>query len=449
MKKLIEGEHKYRSISALSGRYYNETEPLQEYFSEFALNRARLNVEIEWLIFYCEIIGKSFKTNEINDLRLLVKNYDGAEHQQIKNLEKETAHDIKAVEYYIHQKLALLGLSSYKHLVHFGITSEDVNSTAYGSILNGYVQHILLPKLNELHSELAGCAKQWKKIVMLSRTHGQISSPTTLGKEIGIFATRLAGQIKQLQTIKIYAKFSGTVGNYNALAFINPEIDWQAQTELFLGKFDLSQDPASTQIVCREFLAELCHNQLRINNIMLGLCVDLWSYISLDYLKLKLIEGEVGSSTMPHKLNPIKFEMAEGNLGLANSLLNFFSSKLVISRMQRDLSDSTVLRNIGLGFGHSFLAYNSIISGLKLVSPNNIKINAELDSAWEVLAEPLQLLLRAEGHDGYNKLKELTRGVKLDEQAWKRIIEQLKLPQELESKIAKLNPQSYYGYSTK
>lgn len=405
---------KLNAISPIDGRYRNTTEPLASYFSEEALIKYRVFVEIEYFIALCELplpqlkgVAKSMYAS----LRSIYNDFNAADAAQIKEIEKITNHDVKAVEYFIKEKLDTLQLTEQKEFVHFGLTSQDINNTAIPYTIKLGMEECLFPVLKELISKLSSLATEWKDVSMLARTHGQPASPTRLGKEIEVFVVRLQQQVDQLKHIPYGAKFGGATGNLNAHYVAYPKTDWLAFANQFVNKtLGLHRSYPTTQIEHYDHFAAFCDAFKRINTILIDLDRDIWTYISMDYFKQKIKAGEIGSSAMPHKVNPIDFENSEGNLGIANAIFEHLSSKLPISRMQRDLTDSTVLRNVGVPLAHSLIAYRSLLKGLDKLILNRHAFERDLDNNWAVVAEALQTVLRREGYPKpYEALKELTR----------------------------------------
>jgi adenylosuccinate lyase len=439
------------SISPIDGRYANKLLDLQPIFSEFGLMRYRLLVEIKWL----ETLAGLKKTKEIKRLSIkskqtlekIIDNFSNEEAIKIKAIEKTTNHDIKALEYYLKAKIAANPeLKKIAEFTHFGCTSDDINNLAHGLMIQAARKKILVPKINEIITLLENVAKKLAATPMLARTHGQPATPTTMGKELINFAHRLKRQQKQLKTIKLMGKFNGATGNYNALLAAYPNIDWIKTGKEFVENLGLSWNSHTTQIEPHDYIAELSHAFMRLNTILIDFCRDIWHYIALNYFKQKLIKQEIGSSTMPHKINPIDFENAEGNLGIANTLFQHFANKLPISRLQRDLSDSTVLRNIGVAFAHSLLAYQSLIKGINKLEANKILMQQELAQHWELLAEPIQMVMRKyEIEKPYEKLKSLTRGKKITKKKIHQFIDKLKIPATEKTKLKKLTPLNYLG----
>jgi adenylosuccinate lyase len=438
------------AISPIDGRYTNATAELQGYFSEFALIKYRVWVEVEYLIALSEIPLpqlKSFKPNHAEQLRAWVENFNEQDALAIKQTEKVTNHDVKAVEYSVKAKLDELGLSEIKEFVHFGLTSQDINNTAIPATLRDALDQVYLPKMEQLIDALLTDAKKWKDVALLARTHGQAASPTRLGKEICVFIERLEAQLDQLEEIPASAKFGGATGNFNAHYVAFPEIDWVEFANDFLEeKLELHRSQYTTQIEHYDNLAATFDALKRINVILIDLCRDMWTYVSMDYFKQKTKEGEVGSSAMPHKVNPIDFENAEGNLGLANALFEHLSAKLPVSRLQRDLTDSTVLRNIGVPMGHTILALQSIMKGWGKLLLNEAQLKADLDKNWAVVAEAIQTILRRENYPSpYETLKKLTRGNEITQSSIQQFIDELEVSDKVKNEMRAITPYTYTG----
>jgi len=439
----------HNNISPLDSRYAKKISNFRENFSESELIKIRFEIEIEWILFLCSKLPNTFKPLSKNSVEKIVKfknSFDNKSVLQIKKIEATTNHDVKAVEYYIRNYFKKdKVLSSYIHLIHFGLTSEDVNSLGYAVMIKKGIS-LYLNEINNLNKILNSYSKKWSNVAFLARTHGQPASPSTLGKEFKVFASRLDREISILKSIKPMAKFSGATGNYHTFDIVDTKIKWSQINKKFIKQFAVEQNPYTTQIEPHDWIAETCHSLVRINNILIDLCQDAWIYISNDIFALKLLKNEVGSSTMPHKVNPIDFENAEGNFGISSALLEFFANKLTKSRHQRDLSDSTVLRNVGLGFGYSVLAIKSAINGLSKITPNKIKIQDELNDSWEVLTEAVQTLMRYEGiPDAYEQLKKLARGSKLDQETYISFIKSLSITKDSKEKLLNLKPNLYVG----
>lgn len=439
------------AISPVDGRYQNRTDDLRPIFSEYGLFRIRVLVEIEWL----KKLSKSPNIKEIEPfsasstslLDNIKNNFSIDDAKQIKKIEKITNHDMKAVEYFIREKIQSdPKLNNVSQFIHFACTSEDINNLSYALMLKDARENILLPKLQKLIKILQEMSDSYASISMLSRTHGQTASPTTLGKEMAIYVYRALRQMKQLENIELLGKLNGAVGNFNAHYAAYPEIDWMSLSKEFIEELGLTWNPYTTQIESHDYMAEYFHTLARTNTILIDLCRDLWGYISLGYFNLKPIKGEVGSSTMPHKVNPIDFENAEGNFGIANSIFEHLAMKLPTSRWQRDLSDSTVLRNVGVGIAHTIIAFDSTVAGLSKIDVNKDMIHTDLKDSWEVLTEPIQTVMRLYNIDNaYEKLKELSRGQKVNKEILHNFIEQLDIPDDAKSRLKELNPSNYLG----
>ena len=440
------------AISPTDGRYSVQTEPLRAIFSEYGLIRNRVKIEILWLIALSkdkeikEVPRFSAKTN--TRLNSIIKNFDQKDAEAIKKIEKVTNHDVKAVEYWLKDSLKnekeIVKISEF---IHFACTSEDINNLAYALMIKEGLNKVLIPAIESISKRTSLYSNKFSEISMLAKTHGQIASPTTMGKEFSNFSYRLKRQILQLKKQEILGKINGAVGNFNAHISAYPKKNWQKFSKEFISSIGLVYNPYTTQIEPHDFMAELFQTISRVNIILIDFNRDIWAYISSGYFKQKTIKNEVGSSTMPHKVNPIDFENSEGNLGMSNALLHHFSEKLPISRLQRDLTDSTVLRNIGLAFSFSLIAYKSCLKGLTKLEINKIKINQDLDQAWEVLAEPIQTVMRKNGiKNPYEKLKDLTRGNQnINKESLHAFIKILKLPLEDKNYLLKLTPHNYIG----
>lgn len=440
------------AVSPIDGRYHRATQDLKEYFSEGALIKYRIKVEIEYLLALSHVSLKGWDFGMLLDksveLRNWANNLTEAELMSVKEIEKTTNHDVKAVEYAIKHKLDEYGLGYYKELVHFGLTSQDINNTAIPWSLKDAVNKVILPKLNRVVAILEAQSDAWMNQPMLARTHGQPASPTNLGKEWYVFVARLKGQMLPLQNIPYKAKFGGATGNFNAHQVAFPEIDWISFADNFVtSQLGLSRSHFTTQIEPYDSLAAQMDAWKRINNIFIDFSRDVWTYISMDYFKQKIKENEVGSSAMPHKVNPIDFENAEGNLGVANAILEHLASKLPISRLQRDLTDSTVLRNIGVPFGHIMIALSSLEKGLDKLILNADQINSDLDENWAVVAEAIQTVLRREKFPNpYEALKALTRkNSKITQTGIQEFIDQLEVDQAIKNELKKITPHNYTG----
>lgn len=443
------------AISPLDGRYHQKLQPLQSYFSESALQRYRLLIEIQWLFCLSEHPQISevplFLPGDRAFLEKIIDEFSLADSTEIKNLEQSTNHDVKAVEYFLKNKISTHPrLKSVIPFIHFACTSEDINNLSYGLMLKEARDQILLPLMGDLIEHLTNLARKYHDLPMLARTHGQAASPTTLGKELSNFAIRLSHPFKQLSSLPIYGKFNGAVGNYNAHLITYPDINWIEVTENFVHQLGLNPNLYTTQIEPHDYLAEFFQILQRFNVICLDLARDIWGYIALEYFKLKIIKDEVGSSTMPHKINPIDFENAEGNLGIANSLQEFFIRQLPISRWQRDLSDSTVLRNMGVSLGHSYLAYHSLLKGLNKLAVHEEKIRMDLNQQWAVLSEAIQTVMRRyQIPDAYEQLKNLSRGKTINSESFTAFIKDLKLPEAVKQNLLALTPYNYIGLASK
>ncbi len=439
------------AISPVDGRYHSITRGLSNYFSEYALLKYRCTVEIEYFIALCNLPLpqlKKFPKNKFSLLRKIYTEFSPAEAEHIKKIEKETNHDVKAVEYYIKEKFRMLKLQEYEEFVHFGLTSQDINNTAIPVSLKECFNDVILPLINDVLELLKSKVVEWDKISMLSRTHGQPASPTMLGKEIEVFYVRLKNQLAQLKSIPFSGKFGGSVGNFNAHYTTYPDINWHDFANKFLvNQLGILRSYPTTQIEHYDNLAAFCHAMSRINTIMIDYCRDTWLYIMLDYFKLKHRKNETGSSAMPHKINPIDFENAEGNLETANSLYHFLAGKLPVSRLQRDLTDSTVLRNIGTPVAHNIIAFNSIIKGIKKLEVNKKSVENDLKNHPEVLSEAIQNILRREQYPKpYEMLKEFTRNNKLITiKDLHQFIDSLKISAKLKNELKKLKPEDYTG----
>ena len=437
------------AISPIDGRYSNQTSFLEAYFSEKALIRFRLEIEIEYFIKLTETdISqlKDWKKNYNAQLREIYTNFNDSDALKIKEIEKITNHDVKAVEYFLKEKFKLLGFENYSEFIHFGLTSQDINNTAVPLSLNKYFKtyHKLIENLLNLIDQMA---KDYSGISMLARTHGQPASPTRLGKEFEVFTSRIREQLNHLKNLPFSAKFGGATGNFNAHYVAYPKINWKKFAKSFVEKMGLKLSFPTTQIEHYDNLAALFDNMKRINSIIIDFNKDMWYYISIDYFKQKIVKGEIGSSAMPHKVNPIDFENSEGNLGLANSLFNHLSSKLPISRLQRDLTDSTVLRNIGVPIAHTVIAINSTIKGINKLLVNVNKISEDLENNWIVIAEGIQTILRREGYPNpYETLKELTRKNEvISKQNFIKFIDDLNVSEKIKKELKEITPYNYTG----
>ena len=439
------------AISPIDGRYRNQTKPLEDFFSEAALIKYRLLVEVEYFIALSKIpIPALKKTNKkyYSPLRTIYQNFSLEDAKAIKLIEKITNHDVKAIEYFLKEKLETMGLSNQKEFIHFGLTSQDINNTAIPLSLKDAMKKVMEPALKDILTKLNTLSKEWKDIPMLARTHGQPASPTRLGKEIKVFIERLEKQIELLRNIPFSAKFGGATGNFNAHHVAYPSIDWVKFANSFVNQtLGLDRSQFTTQIEHYDNLAAFCDGMKRINTILIDFNRDLWSYISMDYFKQKIKEGEVGSSAMPHKVNPIDFENSEGNLGMANAVFEHMATKLPISRLQRDLTDSTVLRNIGVPLAHTLIAYKSLLKGLDKLILNEGTLKKDLEKNWAVVAEAIQTILRRENYPKpYEALKELTRkNSSITKESITQFIEQLSISDKVKKEMKKITPSNYVG----
>ena len=439
------------AISPIDGRYRGKVDNLSDYFSEWGYIQYRVCVEVEYFIFLCENIPqlKSLDSVETKTtIRDIYRNLTVEDAERVKEIENTTNHDVKAIEYFIKERFDMLSLQEYKEFVHFGLTSQDINNTAIPLSIRDALENVYYPAIEEVIVLLRKQADEWKDIPMLARTHGQPASPTRLGKEIRVFVYRLEQQIKLLKATPISAKFGGATGNFNAHQIAFPQFDWQRMATTFVvDNLGLEREEWTTQISNYDNLAALFNGLCRINTILIDLCRDIWQYISMDYFKQKINANEVGSSAMPHKVNPIDFENAEGNLGIANAILIHFSTKLPISRLQRDLTDSTVLRNVGVPFAHIEIAIKNIIKGLNKLLLNKSVITHELNNHWAVLSEAIQTILRRENYPNpYETLKELTRvNNDITEQSIRQFIDSLQLSEDIKNELKTLTPQKYVG----
>jgi adenylosuccinate lyase len=442
------------AISPLDGRYASKVTELTGCFSEYALLRNRVKVEVLWLLALCAEPGiaecRAVTSEEERTLRTIIDEFTPEEAQKVKKIEAVTNHDVKAVEYYLKEKIAGTPLEELSEFLHFACTSEDINNLSHALMLKDGLA-ALTPLQGEIIDFLKKLADQYKAVPMLARTHGQTASPTTIGKELAVFAARLQKQSRNLAQVEILGKLNGAVGNFNAHLSAYPQVDWPALAKgVIEDELELTQNMFTTQIEPHDYMAEMFDALARWNTILIDLNRDIWTYISMAYFGQKTIAGEVGSSTMPHKVNPIDFENSEGNCGLANAILNHLSAKLPISRLQRDLTDSTVLRNMGVGFGYSMIAYRSTLKGLSKLKLNEHKLAADLDSAWEVLAEPIQTVMRKAGIEKpYEKLKELTRGHAIDRDTIRAFVESLELSADDKQRLLDMSPASYTGMAEK
>lgn len=439
------------AISPIDGRYHRSTKELSAYFSEAALIKFRVYVEIEYFIALCELPLpqlSGFDHSRFGDLRLIYTGFTEQDAEEVKKIEQVTNHDVKAVEYFIKNKFEQLHLNDFREFIHFGLTSQDINNTAIPHSFRLAIEDIYLPAVNELLTELKSRVNEWSDIPMLAHTHGQPASPTRLGKELNVFTERIEVQLDQLRSIPFSAKFGGATGNFNAHHIAYPDIDWVAFGNRFIDKgLKLKRSQYTTQIEHYDNFAAHCDALKRINTILIDLNRDIWSYISMNYFKQQIKAGEVGSSAMPHKVNPIDFENSEGNLGLANALFEHLSAKLPVSRLQRDLTDSTVLRNIGVPVAHTLIALKSAVKGLKKLLINKDSIQADLDANWAVVAEAIQTVLRREGYPNpYEALKELTRtNITVNQDTISQFVDTLEIPDHVKAELKRISPANYTG----
>ena len=438
-------------VSPIDGRYKKQVEDLSLYFSEYALVKYRVRVEIEYFIALCNIPLpqlEKFDKSQFAALRNIYESFTAENAQEIKDIEKVTNHDVKAVEYYIKKKFKELGIEAFGEFVHFGLTSQDINNTSVPlSLLEG-IRDCYMPLLNDVIDTLTEFSKEWENVPMLAHTHGQPASPTRLGKEIYVFVARLKEQLRLLETVPYSAKFGGATGNFNAHNFAYPQIDWNKfAVEFVEGTLGLKRSYPTTQIEHYDNLAALFDNLKRINTILIDLARDMWTYISMEYFRQKIKAGEVGSSAMPHKVNPIDFENAEGNFGIANAIYSHLSSKLPVSRMQRDLTDSTVLRNVGVPLAHSMISFRSLKKGLGKLILNEAKLNEDLENNWAVVAEGIQTVLRREAYPNpYEVLKALTRGnAGITKESIREFVKELEVSDSIKQEILAITPQNYVG----
>ncbi|WP_369922450.1 adenylosuccinate lyase [Marinomonas polaris] len=439
------------AISPIDGRYGSKTNVLRRSVSEYGLLRMRVIVEVRWLqalAKHPQIIEVPALSNEASALLdQLADNFSEADAQAIKDIEKTTNHDVKAVEYFIKNKMAdNAELAAISEFVHFACTSEDINNLSHALMLREALEEGITPELKNVIKAVQDLAIEHAEQSMLSRTHGQTASPTTVGKEMANVAARLSRQLKQIENVEFLGKINGAVGNYNAHLSAYPDVDWQAHAEAFVTSLGLTWNPYTTQIEPHDYIAELYDAICRFNTILIDFDRDVWGYISMGFFKQKTIAGEIGSSTMPHKVNPIDFENSEGNLGIANAIMGHLSAKLPISRWQRDLTDSTVLRNLGVGLAHSLIAYQATLKGISKLEINAARLEADLNNAWEVLAEPIQTVMRRYGIESpYEKLKELTRGRTIDQATIEAFVDTLEMPEQAKAELKALTPSTYIG----
>ena len=439
------------AISPIDGRYEKKTAALSGYFSEYALIRYRVLIEVHYFIALCEIPLPQLKgvpKEKLDDLIRLCNRLTPQEAQRVKDIESVTNHDVKAVEYFLKEAFDKIGLEKYKEFVHFGLTSQDINNTATPLLLKHATDHVYLPALDQIIERLIGLSEEWREVPMLARTHGQPASPTSLGKEILVFVERIKVQLLQLKSVSFKAKFGGATGNLNAHFVTYPDIDWHAFANRFVSEsLGMERSYPTTQIEHYDNLAALFQAMKRINTILIDFCRDIWTYVSMDYFKQKVVAGEVGSSAMPHKVNPIDFENAEGNLGIANAVFTHLADKLPVSRLQRDLTDSTVLRNIGVPVAHSLIAFTSTLKGINKLMLHEEKLQQDLEKNWMVVAEALQNILRREGYEQpYEALKDLTRGKSnIQQEEIHTFIDQLKVTDSVKEEMKQITPHNYVG----
>jgi adenylosuccinate lyase len=439
------------AISPVDGRYSKSTEPLSAYFSESAIIRYRLLVEVEYFIALCKIPLpqlKGFDRKKFAKLRNICDQFDQADAEKVKEIEKVTNHDVKAIEYYLKDQFDMIGIGQFKEFIHFGLTSQDINNTAFPLAMRDAYRDIMEPAIESIYSDLHARSREWRLVPMLARTHGQPASPTTVGKELYVFVERLGMQLALLETVPVSAKFGGATGNFNAHHAAYPEIDWVAFANRFINQtLGLERCQTTTQIEHYDNMAAFFDSLKRINNILIDLDRDLWSYISMDYFKQKVKETETGSSTMPHKVNPIDFENSEGNLGIANAIFEHLSAKLPVSRLQRDLTDSTVIRNIGVPMAHSLIAWKSLLKGMNKLILNEAKIKRDLDDNWAVVSEAIQTILRRENYPNpYEALKALTRGHEgITQASMAKFIDGLKVSKKVKDELKAITPSNYTG----
>ena len=442
------------ALSPLDGRYASKLKDLAQHFSEAALIRARVAVEVEWLAYLVNELqiegSKAFSENELAALRKLYMDFQPEFAEEVKEIEATTNHDVKAVEYFLQRALEAMKREDLIPFIHFACTSEDINNLSHARMLKHGINKVMLPKLEELLESIKALADTHKDLPMMSRTHGQAASPTTVGKEFKNVGARLFRQVEQLKKMEYFGKINGATGNFNAHHSAYPDINWAKASQEFVESLGLTWQRYTTQIEPHDYMAEIFDAIRRINVILIDLDRDIWTYISHGYFKQKTVKGEVGSSTMPHKVNPIDFENSEGNLGLSNAVLSHLSQKLPVSRMQRDLTDSTVLRNMGVGLGYAYLAYQSTLKGLGKLEVNPARLAEDLDNNWALLAEPIQTVMRRYGiADAYEQLKSLTRGSEITQEKIQEFVQGLDIPEEAKKRLLKLTPADYIGLANK
>lgn len=438
------------AISPIDGRYRSKTEPFANYFSESALIRYRVRVEIEYYIALMKQLGIECNTTDAEQLRAFYRNWNVDSAQRVKDIEKTTNHDVKAVEYFIKERLDAVGSTLPRELVHFGLTSQDINNTAFPMMMMEAHKDVVRPAYEELICKIESLAEEWRNIPMLAHTHGQPASPTALGKELMVFVYRMREQMKTIDSVPFTGKFGGATGNYNAHRVAYPQFDWRKFGDKFLKEsLGLERQQLTTQIENYDYLAAYLDALRRMNTILIDLCRDIWTYISMNYFRQRIKAGEVGSSAMPHKVNPIDFENAEGNLGIADALLTHFSMKLPISRMQRDLTDSTVIRNLGMPLAHTLVATQSLMKGLGKLLLNEAKLHEDLEENWAVTAEAIQTVLRSVNYPNpYEALKQLTRtNEKVTAETMSAFIDQLDVAKEVKDRLRSITPHNYLGYA--
>ena len=438
------------AVTAIDGRYAKQTEPLAPFFSEYALIRFRVKVEVEWLKALSAEPAipevREFTAEELAFLDGIVTAFDPSEAQLVKEIERTTNHDVKAVEYYLKKRLAGTTLADVREWLHFACTSEDINNLSHALMLKGGIEQVFLPQAEQFVSVVAELAEATVELPMLARTHGQPASPTTLGKEIAVFVHRWRRQLRQLKAQEYLGKLNGAVGNFNAHTSAYPNAPWPEIAERFVTGLGLTYNPLTTQIESHDYMAECFHTLMRFNNVLLDFDRDVWAYISLGYFRQKTVAGEVGSSTMPHKVNPIDFENSEANVGLSNAMLDHLANKLTVSRLQRDLSDSSAIRSMGSGVAYALLAVVAATRGLKKLTVGEAAIRADLEDAWEVLAEPIQTVMRKVGMENpYERLKDLTRGAGIGRESLQTFLRDLDLPAEDRERLLAMTPSSYIG----
>jgi len=441
------------AISPVDGRYASQTEELGAEFSEYALIKYRVQVEVDWLLFLSEqpeiAEVRAFTEKERRLLQSLVSGFDPSQAGRVKEIEQTTRHDVKAVEYYLQEKLAATTLSDNLTFIHFCCTSEDINNLAYGLMLKNGITEKWQPLAVRMVNQVAALSLELRDVAMLAHTHGQPASPTTLGKELAVFVHRWRRQLAQIDRIEYLGKFNGTVGNFHTHSIAYPNLPWEDLSRAFVVRLGLTFNPLTTQIESHDYIAELAHALIRFNTITLGFDQDVWTYISWGYFKQRVVKGEVGSSTMPHKVNPINFENSEANVGVSNALLTHLAAKLPVSRLQRDLTDSSALRNIGTAIAHSYVALHATLRGLSVLEVSHAVLQRDLNSAWEVLAEPIQTVMRRVGTpNAYERLKELTRGAGITQSAIQAFIADLDLPDDDKKRLLSLTPDTYTGLAS-